>query len=115
MSYSWSSIDKNISAADRQEVKTNSDAFVTKQGMSGYTWTYTALAGKKIDDLHWTEMKNAIDYLHTNNVCATYNASYDIGYDATLNTQVDATQKNGVDASYNTSVNTGQRGNLSEC
>jgi hypothetical protein len=122
MSFSWTSITPgttSITAAQMNEVKTNVDHLTTQLGVSAYTWsTLPVTQYNNANAANLTELQNAITYVDSLNVCATYNNavnsgaltgddnSIHTGKDVSVHTGKDAAIHTGKDAAYNNAQNT---------
>ena len=125
MAFSWNTVTAGVTIAkadDINQVKNNTDTLADNLSLAHYSWSeMPVVAGDIIEAAQVTELQDALDYIDTNNVCSTDNASYfgtdnpafdntaDLTQDATvdgtdngaINTNVD----NGVDGAFNSGVN----------
>lgn len=102
-----------INSSMLQEIKTKTDSAATTIGIPKFSWTtkITAVApGVLIKADQQTEIRNAIDYVHTNRTCSTHFTSvlttYNSAQNSTFKSTVYATNYSNQNASYCDSQNT---------
>jgi hypothetical protein len=115
MSFSWTSVSAGtkIIPTHFNEAKTNTDTLCANLGISNYSWSElpVATAGKiEYDDL--VELRNALDYVHDNNVCSshftTHNSTNRSGpHYSSYQNNVDTGHHGTHNSSYNNNVDTG--------
>jgi len=120
MAFSWTSVTAGVTietAAQLNEVKTNTDTIISNLGASAYSWTEMPVASEQLaEQVQVQELQDALDYADSVNVCSSENAGYDgtvdTGDDATVySTQyatVDASQDTAVDGARNITVDNDQ-------
>lgn len=111
MAFSWISISAGTTKLDdahMNEVKTNVDTLTSQLGISAYSWTVLPVsAGGKATAAQITQLQAAIDYVDSENYCATHYSSYNNGVDATQNISRDVTHNASADATHNATYNNG--------
>jgi hypothetical protein len=101
MAFTWNSVsaDTKLINSDLDEAKANVDALASNLGVSSYSWSEMPVAsGTEALQTQILEIQNAVDYIDTNNVCSTHNASKDNTVNASKDSTVDASENTGVDA-----------------
>lgn len=83
MAFSWISVTggTEITSAQWNEVKTNTDTLISNLGIAAYSWSEMPVTQNvsKPDVADTQELRNALNYAHNNNTCSSENATYDSG------------------------------------
>jgi hypothetical protein len=113
MAFVWTPITALITeaqAAHANEIQTNVDTLADSftPPLSHYGWTNLPVAAdEEIELLHFTELKNGVDYIHTNNICSADYVTKNSSFNGTYLALDDAGALSGVLGTYNGLVNVG--------
>ena len=122
MAFSWTSVTAGVTkatAAQMNEVKTNTDTLADNLSIAHYSWVEMPVSSgdfKKASQV--SELQDALDYIDTNNVCSSDNSvqyssdnpSNDDSVDGTQYTTVDNNQHNTYNATQDVGVDGTQYG-----
>ena len=114
MAFSWTAVTAGVTiatAAQINEVKTNTDLLADGLSIAHYSWSEMPVApGDFMKAAQITELQDALDYIDANNVCSAQNAVRYVTNQSGQNSGIDVTKNNTVDvdqhATYNSNVDT---------
>lgn len=119
MAFLWTPVSAGTiaTAAQINEVKTNTDTLASNLGIPAYSWSEMPVsAGDKMEAAQMTELQNALSYINTNNVCSADYAIHYSGNDTNQDTNIDGTRNvtinSGVETGYNNNYDPGYDNDL---
>ena len=112
MAFSWTTVTAGVTiatAAQINQVKTNTDLLADGLSISHYGWIEMPVApGDFMKAAQITELQDALDYIDTNNVCSAENAVRYTTDNPGYNSGADSGQNNTVDSNQNITYQTAQ-------
>ena len=128
MAFSWIPVSAGVTietAAQLNEVKTNTDTLTTNLGVAAYSWSEMPVqADEFAKQVQIQELQDALDYVDSVNICSSENTTYYNTVDASQDTSIDsarnitvdndqhatydATQNNSILSDQNTTVDNDQ-------